>query len=112
MRMSFLQESVDDIPAVLAEVWEDKRDMHPTAPGLWILLPDELVERQMVLYILKPLAALLDVSVDAEVCRLAFQVLGVVHAANGFIEFLTAETAAYLDGFVHSHTKWFQNIGA
>ena len=38
-------ESVDDIPAVFAEVWEDKRDMHPAAAGLGILFPYQLVKR-------------------------------------------------------------------
>ena len=110
--VSFLDESVDDIPAVLAEVWEHKRDMHPAAAGIEILFPYQLVKREILADVFKPLAAFLDVAIDAEVCRLTFHVLGVIHTAHGLVELLTAETAANLDGFLHSHPKRLQNVGA
>ena len=110
--VSFFDESVDDIPAVLAEVWEHKRHMHPAAAGLRVLFPYQLVKREILLDVFKPLAAFLYVAIDAEVCRLAFQVLRVIHTADGLVQSFAAETTANLDGFVHSHPKRLQNIRA
>ena len=69
------QKSVYDLPAVATEVWMDVADVHPVVASLGILLPDELVEVEMLTDVVEPPAAFLHVSVNAEVCRLAFQVL-------------------------------------
>ena len=98
----FLQEVVYHLVAVLAEVWIYERHMHPIG-ALRVVLPDKLVEWQMVADIIEPLAALLDVAIDAEVCRLTLHVLRVVDTADGLVQSFAAESAAYLDGFLHGH---------
>ena len=98
----FLQEIVDNLVAVLAEVGEDEADVHPVC-AFRIVFPYQLIKRQMVLDIIEPPLALLQIAVDTKVSRLAFQVLAVIHTTNGFIELLTAEATAYLDRFVHCH---------
>ena len=102
-RRLFLQQILDHLSAVPPEVWKDERDMYPVRAGLGILFPNELVKGQVILDILEPLAALLQVAVDAEVYGLPFQVLRIAHAANGLVQSLTAEAATYLDGLVHRY---------
>ena len=51
--------------------------MYPTGARLGVLLPNQLIEGQVLADVLKPLAALLDVTVDAEVSGLSREVLGV-----------------------------------
>lgn len=40
----FLFKHVNDLASVLAEVGIDEADVHPVGAGLWVVLPDELVE--------------------------------------------------------------------
>ena len=61
--------------SVLSEVGMHERHMYPARARLGVLLPDELIEGQVLADILKPLAALLDVTIDAEVCGLPREVL-------------------------------------
>ena len=89
--MSFLQQAVDDLLAVLAEIGEYKRYMYPARTGLGILLPDELIEGQVVLDVIEPLAAFLNVAVDAEISGLSFHVLRVVDTTDGFVQGLAAK---------------------
>ena len=65
---------------------------------------DLCIEWQVVLDILEPFAALLQVAVYAEVSSLSLAVLRVIDATHGCIQFTTAETTAYLDGLVHGDT--------
>ena len=95
-----------------SEVREDKRHMHPARARLRVLLPNQLIKRQIVADVIKPLAALLYVAVDAEVRGLAFQMLRVIHTANGFVESLAAEAAANLDRLIHGYSERFEYIGA
>ena len=53
--------------------------------ALGVVLKDELVKLAMGLDPVEPLFALLYVSVDAEVCRLAAHVLAVAHTSNGIV---------------------------
>ena len=96
--------------AVLTEVLVHIRDMDPVGAA-GVVLPDELVEGQMVLDVVEPFLAFLQVPVDAEVCSLAFHVLRVVHAAHLGVEFPATEAAADLDGFVHCHAQRFEHVG-
>lgn len=102
-RRLFLKQILDHLSAVPPEVGKDERDMYPVRAGLWILLPYQLVERQVVLDVIEPLAAFLNVAVDAEVYGLPFQVLRIAHSAYGLVQSLTAEAATYLDGLVHRY---------
>ena len=65
----------------------------------------------MILDILKPFLAFLDVAIDAEVYGLALHVLRVAHTADGFVQGLAAEAGAYLDGFLHRQPERLQDIG-
>ena len=69
------QKTVDDLSAVTAEVWMHERYVYPVVARLGVLLPDELVEVEMLADVVEPPAAFLHVAVYAKVCRLAFQVL-------------------------------------
>ena len=84
--------------------------MYPTAARLGVFLPDELVEGQVLADVLEPLAALLDVTVDAKVSGLPREVLRVGDTAHGFVQLLTAEAAANLDGFAHRLAQWLQHV--
>ena len=65
------------------------------------MLPDELVEVAMTLDPLEPPLALLQVPVDAEVCRLTVLVLAVPHPAHGLIQSQTPVAAANLNRLSH-----------
>ena len=106
----FFQEIVNHLVAVLAEVGEYERDMHPVGT-LVIMLPYQLVEGQVLLDVVEPPLPLLNVTVDAEVGCLALHVLRVIDTAHHFVQLLTAESAAYLDGLVHRHPQRFQDVG-
>ena len=106
----FLDESVDHLMTVLAEVLEHERDVHPAGAGLWILLPYQLVEGQVVLDIVEPTSSFFYVAVDAEVSGLSLQVLGVIDTANNFVQCLTAKAGANLDGLVHGDPQRFQHV--
>ena len=69
----FLKQAVDDLLAVLAVT--AVADVYPVAARLGVLLPDKLVEVAVLLDPFEPLATLLNVAVDAEVSRLALDVL-------------------------------------
>ena len=69
------QKSVYDLSAVAPEVWMDVADVYPVGTRLWVLLPDELVEIEVLADVVEPPAAFLHVAVDAEVCSLSLQVL-------------------------------------
>ena len=99
------------MPTILSKVREHEADVHPTRAGLWVLLPYQLVKRQILLDVLKPLAALLDVTINAKVCGLSLQVLTIVHTAHGFVQLFAAEAGAYLDGLTHRYPQWFQDVG-
>ena len=107
----FFQEIVNHLVAVLAEVREDERDMHPVG-ALVIMLPYQLVEGQVLLDVVEPPLPLLNVTVNAQVCCLALHVLRVIDTAHHFVQLLTAESAAYLDGLVHRHPQRLQDVGA
>ena len=107
----FFQEIVNHLVAVLAEIREDERDMHPVG-ALVIMLPYQLVEGQVLLDVVEPPLPLLNVTVDAEVGCLALHVLRVIDTAHHFVQLLTAESAAYLDGLVHRHPQRLQDVGA
>ena len=94
----FLQQIADDLLAVLPV--GAVADVYPVA-SLRVVLPDELVERTVLLDPLKPPLAFLQVAVDAKVGRLALDVLGVMHAAHGMIEACATVAGAYLDRFLH-----------
>jgi hypothetical protein len=72
MRLLFLKEVVDDLSAVLAV--GAVRHVHPVG-AFAVVLHDELVEVAVALDPVKPPFALQLVTVDAEVCRLALDVL-------------------------------------
>ena len=73
----FLQQIVDHVLAVAPEVGEDKADMHPVGAAL-VVLPDELVERQVVFDIVEYPLAKLHVAIDTDVNGLSLQVLRVI----------------------------------
>ena len=105
----FFQEIVNHL--VLAEVREDERDMHPVG-ALVVVLPYQLVEGQVLLDVVEPPLPLLNVTVYAEVGGLALHVLRVIDTAHRFVQLLTAESAAYLDGLVHRLPQRFQDVCA
>ena len=107
----FFQQVVNRLVTVLAEVGEDERDMHPVG-ALVIMFPYQLVEGQVLLDVVEPPLPLLNVTVYAEVGCLALHVLRVIDTAHHFVQLLTAESAAYLDGLVHCHPQRFQDVGA
>jgi hypothetical protein len=74
------------------------------------MLPDELIEWQMLADVVEPPLALLQVSVYTEVGGLPFAVLAVCHTADGFVECLASESAAYLDRLTHRNAQRFQHI--
>ena len=111
-RFLLLDEIVDHVLSVLAEIGEHERDMHPIRSRLRVVLPDELVEWQVVLDVVEPPLALLDVATDTEVCGLPLQVLRVIHTAHGFVELLTSETAADGNRFAHRHAQGLQDVGS
>ena len=106
-----LQQIFYHLPAILAEVWEDKRDMHPAGSGLGILFPYQLVKREILFDIFKPLAAFLHVAVDADIGSLPFQVLAVAHTAHGPVQLFTAVAAADPDRLVHGRAQRLQHVG-
>jgi len=93
------QEIIDYLLSILAVAAE--RDMHPIVACLWVLFPNQLVKLAMGLDPLKPPLALLDVAIDAEVCRLATHVLGIVDTAHGSIQCETPVAASDFDGMPH-----------
>ena len=88
-----------------------KRDVYPigTVAGV---LPDELVEIQVGLDVVEPLAAFLQVATDAEVCRLALHVLRIRDSADGTVELFAAESAGYGYRLVHRLTERFEHVGS
>lgn len=100
----FLQ-IADDLPAVLTV--GTVADVNPIHAAL-VVLPDELVKGQVVLYIVEPRLALALVAFDVNVCRLALQVLRVAHAAYRRIEGNGAECAADADRLRNSIAQWLQ----
>ena len=60
-----LQKSVDDLLAVSSKVRVDVADVYPVVASLGVLLPDKLVEVEMLLDVVEPPTAFLQVSVDA-----------------------------------------------
>ena len=70
-----LQQAVDHLFAILSEVGVNIRHVYPTAARLGVLLPNQLIEGQVLADVLKPLAALLDVTVDTEVSGLPREML-------------------------------------
>ena len=111
-RFLLLDEIVDHVLSVLSKIREHERDMHPVGARLRVVLPDELIERQVVFDIVEPSLALLDVATDAEVCRLSLQVLRVIHTAHGLVELLTSEAAADGNRFTHRHAQGLQHVGS
>ena len=105
--LSFLQQIIDDLLAVLAVC--TIRYMHPVRT-FGVMLPDELVELAMSLDPLKPLAALLHIAVDAEVGCLASHVLAVAHTANGIVQGQTPIAAAYLNGMSHRLAERLEHL--
>ena len=69
------QKSVYDLSAVSTEVGMDVADVYPVVARLWVFLPYQLVEIEMLTNVVEPPAAFLHVAVDAEVGSLSFQVL-------------------------------------
>ena len=107
----FLQEIVDDLMAVLAEVFKHKADVYPVRT-LRVVLHNQLVKRQMIFDVVKPSSALLQVTVYAKVSSLPLHVLRVVNTAHGFVQFLTAKAASNLYRLVHRHSQRFQHVGS
>ena len=83
--------------------------MHPVA-ALRIVLQNELVKRQILADVVKPLLALLQVAIDTEVNGLPLQVLRVIDTANGLVQGLAAKAGANLDGFLHRNAQRLQDI--
>jgi hypothetical protein len=81
----FLQKSIYNIPSILPKIGENKTHMHPTAASLRVLFPYKLVKWQVVLNILEPLSAFLDVAIYTEISGLPFHVLGVIHAPDSLV---------------------------
>ena len=105
------QQIVNRLPTIAAKVWVYEGDVYPicTVAGV---LPDELVEIQMSLDEIKPLAAFLHVATDAEVCRLSSRVLRVRDTTNGTVELFTAEAARYGYRLVHRLSERFEHVGS
>ena len=80
-----LNESVNDLTAILSEVLEHERDVHPAGAGLRILLPYQLVERQIVFDIVEPTSSFIYIAVDTEVSGLSLQVLTIIYTTNGLV---------------------------
>ena len=108
-RLLFLQ-VINHLLSVLSEVGEDERDMHPIGAGLAVL-PDKLIERQMVADILKYLLTKRHIALDVDVSGLPLQVLGVIYATDGFVQLLAAVAAADLDRFAHRYPQRLQYKG-
>ena len=106
-----LQIIVEHLSTVAPEIGMDETDVHPFRAGAWILLPDELVEWQVVFDVLEPLAAFCSVATDTEISGLTSHVLRVAHTAHGCIKSLTAIAAADRHGLLHRHAQWFQDVG-
>ena len=107
----FLQQIVDDILAVAPEVREYEGDMHPVGAAL-VVLPDELVEGQVVFDIVKNPLAKLHVAIDTDVNGLTLQVLRIIDSAHGFVQLLTAITTTDLDRSIHCHAQGFEHVGS
>ena len=82
------EEVVDDLVAVLAIASVGYVD--PVC-AFGVVLPDELVEVEVLKDIVEELAATSEVAFDADVSGFALQVLGVRHSAYGFVERWAAE---------------------
>ena len=104
----FLLQVVDDLSAVRTEVGIDERHMHPVGAA-FVVLPDELVEGQVVADILEYLSAKRHVALNVDVCRLTLQVLGVIDSTNGLVQLLAAIAAADLDRLAHRHAERFEH---
>ena len=104
----FLLQVVDDLSAVRTEVGIDERDMHPVGAA-FVVLPDELVEWQVIADILKYLLTKRHVALNVDVCRLTLQVLGVIDSTNGLVQLLAAVAAADLDRLAHRHAERFEH---
>ena len=103
----FLQQVADDLSAVLAV--GTVRDVHPVRASR-VMLHDELVEVAVVHDPRHPLATLLDVAVDVDVCRLALDVLRVADTAHRLVQTRTAVAAADVHGFVGPVPQWLQYV--
>ena len=95
------------MPAVLSVGAE--ADVHPVG-AFAVMLPDELVEVAVLHDPRHPLAALLDVAVYAEVCRLALDVLRVRDATHGLVQLWATVARAYLDCLAHSVAQGLQHV--
>ena len=104
-----LQKVVYDLPTVAAEVRMDEGDVYPVGAAAGVF-PDELVELQVVLDPIEPLLATLQVATDAEVCRLAFRVLRVIHTSYGSVQLFAAESAGYGYRLIHRFAQRFEHI--
>ena len=104
------QQAVYDLSAVAPEIGMHEGYVYPVGTRLWVLLPDELVEIEVLADVVEPPAAFLHVSVDAEVCSLSLQVLRVADTTHGLVQSLGAESAAYLDGFAHGLAQGFEHV--
>ena len=76
------------------------------------MLPDELVEGQMVLDVVEDLAPEFEVSIDVDVCCLTFHVLRVIYTTDGSVQPLAPEPAADLDWSLHRHAERLKHISA
>ena len=76
------------------------------------MLPDKLVEGQMILDVVEDLAPEFEVSIDVDVCCLTFHVLRVIYTTDGSVQPLAPEPAADLDRSFHCHAERFKHIGA
>ena len=95
--------------AVLAEVGIDVGHMYPVDTAR--MLPDELVEGQVLADVLKHGAPERHITLDIDVSRLTLHVLRIFHTAHFLVQRLAAIAAADLDGSLHRHPQWLQHVG-
>ena len=74
------------------------------------MLPYQLVKWQVGLDVVEPLAALLHISTDAEVCGLPSHVLRVRHTADGTVQPFAAEAAGYGYRLIHCLAERFKDV--
>lgn len=109
MKKLLLQQIIDNLRAVLAEIGIDKAHMHPMCAGL-VVLPYQLVELQMALDIVKNPFAKGHIALDADVCRLSFQMLRVLYTAHSLVQPFAAVAARNPDGPTHRHAQWLEHV--
>lgn len=105
----FLCQILDHLLTVLAEVGIDVGHMHPVDTAR--MLPDELVEGQVLADVLKHGAPERHISLDVDVSRLTLHVLRVFHTAHLLVQRLAAIAAADLNGSLHRHPQRLQHVG-